>query len=256
MLMSNTNQQLIRTLIIDDEPAIRRDLQYLLARHTDFVEVGACGSIVEGLVLIPATRPDLVLMDIQLSDGISFDLLAQLGDIPFKLIFITAYNDGALKAIKAGALDYILKPVEEEEFDAALAKASTVILGKGNDEAAQLQLAQEHFAQPASIIRRIALRTQQYVELVDITDILYARSDGGYTTFYLTEKRKLLISRPLKEYEELLPDELFMRPHQSYLVQKSFVTRYHRDGILILKDNTEIPVASRRRDAVLEALSH
>lgn len=247
---------LIRTLIIDDEPAIRRDLQRLLSRNKDFIEIGACGSVAEGLVLIKSTNPDLVLLDIQLSDGVSFDLLSQLGEISFKVIFITAYNDGAMQAIKAGALDYLLKPVDEAEFNLALDKAKALAPGQSSTEhAAQLSVAKESYSLSDAPQKRIVLRTQQYLELIDLTEIIYAESDAGYTSFHLANGKKIVTSKTLKEYESLLPESLFIRAHQSFLVQKSYVARYHKeDGILILKDNTSIPVASRRREAVIESL--
>jgi len=246
---------MIRTLIIDDEPAIRRDLSSLLSKRKEFIEIGQCGSIREALVLIPATSPQLVLLDIQLSDGISFSLLQQLASIDFKIIFITADNEGALRAIKAGAMDYILKPVDETELEVALLKTLTALQPASPIQQQQLAIASKQLSEPDAVIRHIALRTQQYVELVQLEDIQYATAEGSYTKFHLANNKKLLISRPLKEYEDLLPESLFIRPHQSYLVQKAIIIRYHKNGLLILKDGTEIPVSTRRRDAIMASLS-
>jgi len=248
----------IRTLIVDDEPAIRRDLQRLLSRHPEFVEVGACGSVAEAKVLIPATRPSLILLDIHLSDGTSFELLEQIKPISFKIIFITAHNDGAMKAIKVGALDYLLKPVDETEFADAINRVLETATESGQkwQSQEQLSLTQDSFwAQTAAAPKRIALRNNQFVEIIDIENIIYCMSDHGYTNFYLTDGRKILASRTLKQFEDLLPESMFLRPHQSYLVQKRFVDRYHRDGVLILNNKAEIPVSTRRRDDIIASLT-
>ncbi|RZK35357.1 MAG: response regulator, partial [Pedobacter sp.] len=116
---------MIRTLIIEDEPAIRKEIEWLLQQETQFNLIGFATSVAESLVLIKATKPELILMDIQLTDGTAFDILDQLEEIPFRIIFITAYNHFAVKAIKFGALDYLLKPLDDVEFKSALAKIVT-----------------------------------------------------------------------------------------------------------------------------------
>lgn len=244
---------MIRTLIIDDEPAIRKDLQLLLSRHKGFVCIGTCGSISDALVLINNTQPDLVLLDIQLSDGTSFELLSQLGKINFKIIFITAYNDRAITAIKFGALDYLVKPVDEDELALALQKVYDDPALPMLQEA-QLALTQRHIQtqQPQD---RIALRSQDYLQIVHFAEIIFCQSNAGYTTFHLTDNRKILISKSLKEYEDILPGSLFLRPHQSYLVNQQYIDRYHKDGLLVLKSGAEIPVSTRRRDYVLALLT-
>jgi len=115
---------MIRTLIIEDEPAVRKEIQWLLKQDLRFNFIGSAANVADGLVLIKTTNPELILLDIQLTDGNAFDLLNQLNDIPFKIIFITAYNHFAVKAIKYGALDYLLKPLDEIEFKFALNKVA------------------------------------------------------------------------------------------------------------------------------------
>ena len=244
---------MIRTLIIDDEPAIRKDLEFLLSKQKDFMCMGSCGSVHDALVLINSTQPDLVLLDIQLSDGTSFDLLAQLKSVTFKIIFITAYNDRAISAIKYGALDYLVKPVDEEEFVLALQKVKE---SKDDHQILDTQYSfAKNYLQNSQSLNRIALKSQEYLQIVHFDEIVYCQSNAGYTTFHLTDNRKILISKSLKEYEELLPEQIFLRPHQSYLVNQKFIDRYLKDGLLVLKNGMEIPVSTRKRDYVMSTLT-
>lgn len=248
--MNISSPELIRVVIIDDEPAIRSDIQSLMRQQPGFVVVGACGSVQEAQIIIPATQPDLLLLDIQLADGTGFDILQTLQS-PCKVIFITAYHDYAIKAIKYGALDYLLKPLDEEELKAALDKVRHAEIGQLQPD--QLSIARSSFQQ-GGLPNRIVLRSQQYIQVVPFEEIIYCQSDTGYTTFFLTDNRKIVVSKSIKEYEELLPG-WFMRPHQSYLVNHHFIDRYHKDGYLVLRNNTEIPVSTRRKDYVIEYLT-
>ncbi|NML24096.1 response regulator transcription factor [Pseudoflavitalea sp. G-6-1-2] len=241
---------MIRVMVIDDEPAIRKDMELLMKRQTGFIVVGSCGSVQEARTIIPATQPDLLLLDIELSDGTGFDILQTL-DNPCKIIFITAYHDYAIRAIKYGALDYLLKPVDEEELNEALDKVRKAISAVPQPD--QLAIARQSLQQ-GGLQNRIVLRSQQYLQIVCFDEIVYCQSDAGYTTFFLTENRKIVVSKSIKEYEELLP-AYFMRPHQSYLVNHHFIDRYHKDGYLVLRQGTEIPVSTRRKDYVIEYLT-
>lgn len=248
--MKNGPSPLTRVVIIDDEPAIRKDLQALMQQQPGFVVTGVCGSVQEAKTIIPATQPDLLLLDISLGDGTGFDILREPAAAGCKVIFITAHHDYAIKAIKFGALDYLLKPVDEEELQQALARVNAARPA----EPEQLSLAQQQFRQ-GGLQNRIVLRSQQYLQVVAFEDILYCQSDAGYTTFFLTDGRKIVVSRSIKEYEELLPETWFIRPHQSYLVNHRFIDRYHKDGYLVLRNNIEIPVSTRRKDYVVEYLT-
>ncbi|MEC5145626.1 LytTR family DNA-binding domain-containing protein [Chitinophaga sp. 212800010-3] len=244
---------MIRTLIIDDEPAIRKDLEWLMKRYPDFVVLGSCGSIAEARVIIPSTEPDLLLLDIELLDGTGFDLLREFPDRSFRVIFITAYNQHAIKAIKFGAYDYLLKPVDEEELTATLERLKSEPPVNGRT---QFEIADSHLQNKRpGLQQRIVLRSQQYLQVVTFEEILYCQSDGSYTTFFLTGKKKVTVSRPIKEYEELLPETWFIRSHQSYIVNHHFIDRFQKDGLLILRDGTEIPVSARKREYVRQFLT-
>lgn len=245
---------MLRVLVIDDEPLIRKDIEALTAKHPGVVVVGTCGTVKEGAILINATKPDLVLLDVQLTDGTGFDLLQSLKTINFHVIFITAYNEYAIKAIKYGALDYLLKPLDEDELNEALAKVKSSPAITNIEESLKVagNYSGNNYPEKRS---KLALRSQQYLQIVSFDEILYCHSDKGYTTFFLTNNRKVLVSKYIKEYEDLLPPEIFLRPHQSYLVNFNYIDRFHKDGYLILHSGAEIPVSTRKKDYVISFLT-
>ncbi|TDQ08300.1 LytR/AlgR family response regulator transcription factor [Pedobacter metabolipauper] len=248
---------MIRTLIIEDEPAVRKEIEWLLQQEDEFNLLGSATSVSESLVLIKATKPELILMDIQLTDGTAFDILNQLDEINFRIIFITAYNHFAVKAIKYGALDYLLKPLNEFELKEALDK---VVAEGANGLAHQQQqlsiLKSQATGTTNDLESRIVLHTLEFLQVLQLKEIIYCQSEGGYTRFFLTGDRRIIISKPLKFYDELLPEKWFLRPHQSYLVNVLYVDKFLRSGTIVLKDQTEIPVSSRRKDYILQHINH
>jgi len=248
---------MIRTLVIEDEPAVRKELEWLVQQEPAFNLIGSATNVSDSLVLIKSTHPQLILMDIQLTDGTAFDILNQLDEISFKIIFITAYNHFAVKAIKFGALDYLLKPLDETELKAALNK---VIADGANGLIRQQQQLNILKAQPErsenDLDSRLVLHTLEYLQVLQLKEIQYCQSEGGYTKFFLSEGRKIMVSKPLKFYDELLPEKWFLRPHQSYLVNVLFVDKFLKAGTILLKDKTEIPVSGRRKEHILQHINH
>jgi two-component system LytT family response regulator len=173
----------------------------------------------------------------------------------FSIIFITAHNEFALKAFKFSAIDYILKPVNEHEFCAAVERAVSTI------NHAQISQQVDTFFEyydKKNQNRKIVLKTTESISVVDVSDIIYCKSDNSYTTFYLKNKEKILVSRGMKEYEELLTDYGFFRPHHSFLVNLQYISRIDKSdgGFLILKDHTEIPVSTRRKARLIQVLEN
>lgn len=250
--MAMARPDIIRTLIIDDESLIREHTEAMLEAHPEFVVVGTGGSVAEGAILLRATKPDLILLDIQLGDGTGFDLLAGSGHDDCSVIFITAFNDQAIRAIRVGALDYLLKPLDEAELSAALDKVRQ--LKAHHKPQDQLSLARRHWAD-SDATDRIALREQQSVHIIPHKDIIYCEADRSYTRFHLVGGRTLTISGALKDYADVLPEVRFFRAHHSYLVNTDSVTRYDKTGILHLSGGAEVPVAVRKRDEVLQYLT-
>jgi two-component system LytT family response regulator len=245
---------MIHTLIVEDEPKIRQDLKTLIQRHPNFSIVGDCGSVTEAEKMVKTMHPELVFLDIKLSDGSGFELLQSVKRHPLKVIFMTAYNQFAIRAIKFGALDYLLKPVDEDELASALDNVATGF--SKSILPAQIEVASKAAsANTNHLSDRIVLRTQHYLQVLCLEEIIYCHSESGYTTFHLTADRKELVSNPIKDYEALLPGSLFIRPHQSYLVNYHFIYRYHKDGYLKLKNGVEIPVSFRKRESIINFLT-
>jgi len=244
---------MIRILIIEDEPAVRKEITYLVQQEQDFTLLGAATNVKDALTLIHATQPQLVLMDIQLTDGTAFDILDQLPEINFRIIFITAYNQFAIKAIKYGSLDYLLKPLDEHELKAALRRMTEQGSHQLQLQQQQLEIARGN-SETRNLQSRMVLSTLESLQVIQLKDIIYCQSEGGYTWFFLFNGEKILISKPLKFYEELLPEEWFLRPHQSYLVNIIYVDKYLKAGDLVLKNKTEIPVSSRRKEQIIQRI--
>lgn len=243
----------IKTLIIDDETAIRNDLKEKLRQYfPDTVEiVGEASTVADGILQVKLCKPDLILLDIHLGNGTGFDILTAIDNKQFNVIFITGFDNNAIKAIKVGALDYILKPVDDDEFTEAIEKV-IALKNEENHLDKLIEVSQDFFEGVKE--KRVILKTADAVYAVYEKDILYCRSEGNYTTFYTQQLEKIMISKPLKKVEELLSPELFIRCHQSYIVNKKHVLKYDKNGVLIIHLDIKIPVSSRRKDYTLERI--
>jgi two-component system LytT family response regulator len=245
---------MINAVIIDDEIRLRQDIREKLEiRFQDDINiVGEAESVKNGIAIIEELQPDLLFLDIELTDGYSFEILEQLTSHNFQIIFITGFNDLAIKAIKVGALDYILKPIDDDEFDEAVEKAIETA-DKAHEIEDLIKVSTEFFK--GTKTKRIVLKTTEAHHIIDEDDIVYCKSEGNYTTFYTESLEEILISKPLKYVEELLTKSSFIKCHQSYLVHKFYIEKYLKDGFLVLKGNIHVPVSSRRKDYVLGKLS-
>lgn len=244
----------LKTLIIEDEPAVRKELEWLVAQEKNLKLAGTAHSVTAALRLINETAPHLVLMDIQLTDGTAFDILNKLEEPAFHLIFITAYDHFAIKAIKFGALDYLLKPIDGEEFSATIQKLNKKL--GGTDHSNQINIAKEQNAKDAiNINSTLCVTSVDCLQMIKLNEIIYLSGEGSYTQFHLENNKKVTASKALKYYEDLLPAEYFLRPHQSFIVNKSFIDKYLKAGVLIMKDQSEVPVAHRKKEFVLHQLS-
>jgi two-component system LytT family response regulator len=236
-----------RVVIVEDQVPMRNEIEHLVNQREGFIVTGSCGSVEEAIDIIQTNLPDIVLLDINLSGGTGFDILDKLHHLSFKVIFLTAHFEHAIKAIKADAVDYLLKPVVPKELIAALEKARRMT----PLSLEHLKIAYEHLIKPDDA-HSIVVRSIDYWERIALNDILFCQSTDSYTTFHLQGGKKVLSSKHLAEYEKQLPTSGFLRPHQSYIVNTRYILRYRTDGFLILVDGTEIPVAMRRRDIVNE----
>lgn len=247
---------MIRAVIIDDVEAARRTLaEDVAACDRDVVIVGEAAGVASGIALIERLRPDLVLLDIELEDGSGFDLLGKIGRHDFKVIFTTASDAFGIQAIKFSALDYLLKPIDQDELAAALGKVKEASAGKGSDDGIGIIL--ESLRNMQGRPKRIALNTADRVHVVSIPEIIRCESDRNYTLFHLTGRRQILVTRTLKEFEEMLEGHGFLRTHHSHLINIDFVKEYMKGdgGYVVMTDGAEVPVSVRKKDTLLRALS-
>lgn len=236
----------MKALIIEDKEYIRKGLlQLLQVIDTSINVVGECESVNDAVTVTKACKPELVFLDINLIGGTAFDFLDQLGEINFKIIFITAYEEFALKALKVGAVDYLLKPVDLDELKSALNKVSNFD-SKEQEEGIQ-KVKQVWNSDESTLI----LSLQDSFQVVDLKQLMYCESDKGYTTFYCSDNKRYVVSKTLKEFESVLSQNNFTRPHQSFMVNLSFVDKYDKSGEIYLKNGTKIPVSLRKKDSFL-----
>ena len=238
-------------MIIDDEASTREALQALLTHYCpDVTVIGQAASAEAGLQLLRAQTPDLLFLDVEMPLGNGFDLLDALGEVAFDLIFTTAHDRYALRALKACALDYLLKPVGVADLRAAVAKAQH----RQAPAAAQLSTFYDNLRRLASGGGKVVLPTIQGFEVVDVARVVRCQADDNYTLFVLDSKEKILVSRTLKEYEELFADYDFLRIHQSHLVNAAHVKRYIKGsgGYVQLTDDSIIEVSRRKKDELLQ----
>lgn len=235
----------LRVIIVEDQIAIRQDIEYFLQKQPGITVIGVCGTVHDAIVLIHTTKSDLLLLDIGLPDGTGFDILEQI-TVQTKVIFLTAHHEFAIKAIRSGAIDYLLKPLNEQELQEALQRVISA-----------QPLLQEQIAITLHSFRKnklqdhIALRSHKFVEVVALKEICYLQADNGCTTVCLNGGKKVVTTKTLKDYEELLSATSFLRTHQSYLINEFYIRRYHpKEGILYLKDGTQIPVSLRKKEMV------
>ncbi|UII32146.1 LytTR family DNA-binding domain-containing protein [Fulvivirga ulvae] len=245
----------MRAIIIDDEENIRITIRNMLHVHCPEIKVVAEAEGVNSAVMqIERYMPDLVFLDVNIQGGTGFDLLKLVNHTAFKLIFITAYDEFALRAFKYSAVDYLLKPIDPEELEAAVSKA--IDAHSINDQRHQFSLLLNSYKHTASSPQKIILKTTESIHLVSIPDIIRCEAQGNYTQFSLTHNRKILVSKTLKEYDELLSDHNFFRVHHSHLINIEFIERIDKreGGYVVLEDHSEIPISVRKRDQLFKIL--
>jgi two-component system LytT family response regulator len=244
---------MIKAILIDDIEQARITLKKDLQVYGRDVEVIAeAGGVVEGARLLKTLHPDVVFLDIQMQDGSGFDLLDILPEIPFRIIFITASDAHAIKAFRYAAIDYLLKPVDPDELVAALDK----LRKEQVDENEKYKLLNESLKNHNKPHTRLALHTQEKIHIVDINDIIRCESNVNYTEFFFMDGKKLLVTKTLKEFEDLLTDHGFFRVHQSHLVNTKFIKEFVKadGGSILMSNGNVIPVSTRKRAQVVEML--
>ncbi len=245
---------MIRTIIIDDEENVRNTTRKILSELRQDIEIaGEAGDVNSGIKLIKNSKFDLLLLDIKLPDGTGFDILEKLSKIDFKIIFITAFEEFAIKAFKFSAVDYILKPLSAFDLINSIDKVIHLLQAEYSLKLNTL-ISNNHSNNNNE--KRLVLKSIDKIHVIKIKEIYRCESDQSYCHFYLADSTKLTISKPLKEYDDLLKEYDFFRVHKSHMVNMAYIKRFERTegGYVIMDDDSRIPVSFRKRDELISVL--
>ena len=242
----------IKSIIVDDEKHGRENLAGLLIKYCNEIDlVGEASSVEEAIKLIHGFKPELIFLDIEMPNKNGFELLEHFQKFDFEVIFVTAYDSYAIKAIRFSAADYILKPINYKELQNALKKATEILNSK--KENYRLRTLLDNIQQPQHA--KIGLPTFDKVEFVDVNDIIYCKSEGSYTTIHLHEKQ-ILVSKNIGEFEDLLSEHSFLRVHKTFLANVNHIQAFLKidNGKLEMSGGTKIPISRRRKELVINRL--
>jgi two-component system, LytTR family, response regulator len=247
---------MVKSIIVDDEFKSRESLKILIEDFCEDVSVDAlCQNVNEALIAIERIKPHVVFLDIQLQSETGFDLLSRLKKVDFDIIFTTAHSEYAIKAFKFSAIDYLLKPINIEELKQSLDKVKAKSNHSFSDRLEQLIY---NLKPMASQKYKLALPSNDGLVFVKVDEIVYCEADSNYTQIHLVNDKKYLVSRTLKEYEELLKDQDFFRIHNSFLINLNLIQNYVRGegGYVVMANGKSLDVSKRKKESFLSRLGH
>jgi two-component system LytT family response regulator len=246
----------LKTIIVDDEQDAVNFINSIIGEYCPSLQVvGKANNVLQGVELIRENEPDLLFLDVEMPNGTGFDLLEQFPEKDFDVVFITAFNHYAINAIKFSAVDYILKPININEFIEAVNKVVKKRSERRTPGNEGLKILMENIR--SSLPSRLAIPTTDGMEYLNPKDIIRIEADRSYSWFFLTGDRKILVSKHLKEYQELLGDRYFFRLHNSHLINLKFVKKYIRKegGYIEMADGALLPISRNRKDLFLAHMS-
>ncbi|MEO1253338.1 MAG: LytTR family DNA-binding domain-containing protein [Bacteroidota bacterium] len=241
----------IKTLIVEDEPSASQNLVNLLKQHSPQVDVlEICETVNEGIEAINNHRPELVLLDIQLGSKTSFELLDQVAYRDFHIVFITAYNEYAVKAFQFSAVDYILKPINPIRLKESMQKVKKQVQTK--NVSSMLSVLMDNLS-PNTKPKKIVLSTSEMVHVIELQNIIKCQSSVNYTVFYLSDGKELIISKTLKEFDDQLSGRGFFRVHRSWLINEEHIAGYDKreGGYVVMKDQSKLPVSPKKKEELI-----
>lgn len=245
----------MKVLITDNEQGVRESVKDILESYCPEVRsIEQATGVSDGLQKIKSFQPEVLLLDVEMDDGTGFDLMKQVTNPGFQLIFITAHNKYAIEAFQFSAIDYLLKPVDPEALQKAIQKAITNIRNSNLHE--QVQVLLQQLSGIKNNDRKIVLKDIDNTYFIRVSDILYCEAEGTYTKFYFSGSTPILVSKNLKEYETLLEPLGFLRTHHSFLVNPDKIKSYDKKdgGALVLENGQSVPVSQRKKEAIMEVL--
>lgn len=247
---------MIKAILIEDDEILRKGLHQMLQLYApNFEVIAEADTVANAVEILSKNESDVVFLDVMLIGGTGFDVLKKyqekIGFPKFQLVFITAFEEYAIKAFRMSALDYLLKPIDPDELKEVIRKIEKIkSLSPASFELLVDQLSKQNTN------KKIALATAEGIHIVLIDDIVYAQADNNYTTIVLHNKKQIIVSKPLKEYEDLLADKGFLRIHQSYLVNIQYAQFFDKmEHTLQLNTNDILPVASRKKEVLLQTIT-
>lgn len=243
---------MLKILIVDNETHCRNQLKLQLAKYSEGFFIKEADSLTTGIKEVKTTKPDLVFLDIDLADGTGFDLLQEFPNPTFQVIFATAFNEFAIKAFKHSALDYLLKPIEQEDLAKALDKVMAIEGMKNQNEQMSLLLS----TLKSSSFSKIAIPQMDSISFIEKDKIVCCESDVNYTLIYTSDNQKVMSTNTLKRMDELLQEHYFFRVHKSFIVNVNFIEEISKSegGIIKMTNGTTVPIARRRRDLFFEKI--
>lgn len=244
---------MINAIIIDDERHCIRRLEKLLDNDRNTRLLGSYTTFDTGILGIRELRPDLVFLDIQIHEKTGFDLLNELDEVSFEVIFVTAFDTYAVRAFRFSAVDYLLKPIDEDDLNTALEKVEEKLMGRDFERKMENLLGNIN---RKDVDKKISIPTFDGLEFIQVSDIIRCQADVNYTHVYLKDQGKITVSKTLKSFEELLSECNFFRVHNSHLINLDYIQKFTKGkgGYVTMTDNAHIQVSSRRKDEFLKAI--
>lgn len=244
----------MKVAIIEDKQQVREYLEILIKNHPELDYIGYAYKVKEAIHLISDKKPDLVLFDVQLIDGTSFDVLAKLENKKFKAIFITDHHGYAINAFRYNAIDYILKPIDSDIFNEAIKRS--LKLTKLENQESQIDILLKNINSQHQKNEKIILNTLSEMHVVSIDSIIRCESEDSYTYFYLNDGKSILVAKQLKEYETLLSSHSFTRIHRSHLINLNHLSSYNKkNSQIVMSDGKPVPISSRKKDLLKNELT-
>ena len=251
---------MITAVIIDDDINLRNGMKGLLKLYAPEINIiGEADNVKNGVTEILNKKPQVVFLDIQLTDGTGFDVLENItkaeGKVNTNVVFITAHEKYAIKAFRFSALDFLLKPVDPDELQQVIAKIKNSLESKSSFSNIDLLL--ENISKKVDTFKRIALSTSDGIHLFEIGDIMRCESNDNYTKFFIKNQKPILISKTLKEYDELLSEHGFERIHQSHLINLAYLKAYIKSdgGYVLMQDGSQLPISQRKKERLKQLLN-